>query len=83
MGIGTCSGSFRSSYSFKFLSEIRSQITDRECGRGLLEVSGERKCELVMSENGEEWIREGSMVTRLLQGEPSEMGGREVQVRTS
>ena len=49
----------------------------------MLEVSGERKCELVMLETGEEWIRECSMATSMLQGGPSEMGGREVKVRTS
>lgn len=66
--------------SFSMKSGAKSLTTSVE---GLLEVSGERKCELVMLETGEEWIRECSMATSMLQGGPSEMGGREVKVRTS
>ena len=77
VGFGTRSGSFRS-YSFTFLSESRSRITDSERGRRSWEVSGERKCELVL-ENGDEWIREGSVVARMLQEGLSDIGVHEVK----
>lgn len=46
VGSGRCSGSFRSSLSFSVKSGAKS-LTMNECGRGLLQVSGEKTHELV------------------------------------
>ena len=45
-------GSFRSSYSFEFLSEIRSRILDSECGRGQLAVLERGMGAIHMGEGG-------------------------------
>lgn len=66
-----------------FLVKSDAKSLTASIGKGLLEVLGERKCELVMLENGNEWMRESGIVARMLQGRPREIGGRGVEVRAS